>query len=91
MPPYSPKGWLSLSWDNIKRLFDPLWIATNVMMGGKVILITILFKWLTQHISRQHSISKLTLWVLMAPENPDCGPPKKVIKAWMADISETTM
>jgi hypothetical protein len=29
-------------WDNIKRLFDLLWIATYAMMGGTLILIIIL-------------------------------------------------
>ena len=36
-------------WDNIKRLFDPLLIATYAMMGGIVILIIILFKCLIMH------------------------------------------
>jgi hypothetical protein len=39
-------GFLGKMWDNIKRLFDPLWIATYAMMGGIVILIIILFKYL---------------------------------------------
>ena len=84
-------GFLGKVWDNIKRLFDPLWIATYAMMGGIVILIIILFKCLTQHTSRQHSINKATLQVLMALENPGCEPQKEVIKAWMAEIHETTM
>ena len=70
-------GFLGKVWDNIKRLFDPLWIATYAMMGGIVILIIILFKCLTQHISRQHSINKATLQVLMALKNPDCDFPRK--------------
>lgn len=45
-------GFLGKVWDNIKRLFDPLWITTYATMGGLVILIIILFKCLTQHISR---------------------------------------
>ena len=63
------------------------------MMGGMIILIIILFKCLTQHISRQHSINKATLQVLMALENSRLQPPppKEVIKAWMAKIHETTM
>lgn len=43
------------------------------MMGGIVILIISLFMCLTQHISRQCSINKLTLQVLMALENPNCA------------------
>ena len=70
-------GFLGKVWDNIKRLFDPLWIATCAMMGGTVILIIILFKCLTQHTSRQHSINKATLQVLMALKNPDCDFPRK--------------
>jgi hypothetical protein len=70
-------GFLGKVWDNIKRLFDPLWIATYAMMGGTVILIIILFKCLTQHTSRQHSINKATLQVLMALKNPDCDFPRK--------------
>jgi hypothetical protein len=39
------------------------------MMGGIVILIIILFKCPAQHISRQHSIYKATLQVLLPLEN----------------------
>ena len=77
--------------DSWERLFDPLWIASCDMMGGIVILIIILFKCLTQHISRQCSINKAALQVLMALENLSFGLPKEVIKAWMAEICETTM
>lgn len=38
-----------------------------------------LFKYLTQHISRQYSTNKVTLQLLMVienPENPDCAIPK---------------
>ena len=62
-------------WDNIKRLFDPLWIATYAMMGGTVILIITLLKCLVQHISRQSSINKVTLQVLMALEKSQLQPP----------------
>jgi hypothetical protein len=57
--------------NNIKRLFDPSSTATYAMMGGIVILIIILFKCPTQHISRQCSINKATLQVLMALKNPN--------------------
>ena len=79
-------GFLGKVWDNIKRLFDPSWMATYDMMGGIVILIIILFKCLLQHISRQCSINKVMLQVLMALKNPNCNPPKEVIEAWMAEI-----
>ena len=78
-------------WDNIKRLFDPSWVANYAVMGGIVILIIILFKCLAQHISRQHSIIKATLQVLMALKNPNYNHPNEVIKAWMAEIRDTTM
>ena len=65
-------GLLGKVWDNFKRLFEPSWIATYTM-AGIVILIIILFKCLTQHISSQHSINEVTLQVLMALENPECG------------------
>lgn len=61
-------------WDNIKRLFDPSWITTYAMMGGIVLLIIILFKYLEQHISKRHSINKVTLQVLMALKNSGCTP-----------------
>ena len=61
------------------------------MMGGIVILIIILFKCLTQHISMQCSINKIALQVLMALEKSQLQPPKEVIKLWMAEIHETTM
>ena len=35
-------GLLGRVWDNIKRQFDPLWIATYAMMGGLVMPIIIL-------------------------------------------------
>ena len=57
-----------------------MWVGTYTMMGGIVILIIILFKCLTQYISRQCSINKVTLQVLMAPENPNSSTPKEVIK-----------
>ena len=71
-------GFLRKVRDNIKRMFDSSWIATYAMMGG-IILIIILLKCLTQHISRQHSINKVTLQVLNALKNPDCDLPKEVI------------
>lgn len=61
------------------------------MMGGTVIRIIILFKCLTQCISKQHSINKVTLQVLIVLKNPNCIPSKEVIKAWMAEICKTTM
>lgn len=84
-------GFLRKVRDNIKRLFDSLWIATYAMMGGMIILIIILLKCLTQHISRQHSINKVTLQVLMALENTNHGTLKEVIKVCVAEIHETTM
>ena len=78
--------------DNIKRLFDPLLIATYAMMGGIVILIIILFKCLTQHISRQHSIKKGDIPGADGSRKSRLQAPlKEVIKAWMAEILETTM
>jgi hypothetical protein len=72
-------------WGNIKMLFDHSWTATYAMMGGIFTLIITLFKCLAQHISMQPSINNAAL------ENPDCGPTKKMIKAWMAEIHETTI
>lgn len=80
-------GFLGKVWDNIKRLIDPLWIATYTMMGGMVMPIIILFKCLRQHISRQHSINKAALQVLMALKNPDCGSPEEVINIWIAQMN----
>ena len=61
------------------------------MMEGILILIIILFKCLTQHISSQHSINEVTLQVLMALKNHDCIPLKEVIKLWMTENCETTV
>lgn len=60
--------------NNIKRLFDPSSTATYAMMGGIVILIIILLKCFVQHISRQCSINKVTLQVLMALKNLNHAP-----------------
>ena len=57
-----------------KRRFDPSWITTYATMGGMAILIIILCV-SAQHISRQCSINKVTLQMLLALENPDCRPP----------------
>jgi len=70
-------GFLGKVLDNIKRLIDPLCIATYTMMGRIVILIIILFKCLTQHISKEYSINNMTLQELMALKNPDCSPLRK--------------
>ena len=62
------------------------------MMGGIVTLIIIFLKCLAPHNSKQHFINKLTLQVLMALKSPYyTPPPKEVIKAWKAEIHETTM
>jgi hypothetical protein len=45
------------------------------MMGGILILIIILFRYLEQQVSRQCSINKVTIKVLMAPKSPDDCPP----------------
>jgi hypothetical protein len=82
---------LGKAWDNNKRLFDPSWISTYAMMGGTVILIITLLKCFVQHISRQSSINKVTLQVLMALENTNHGTLKEVIKVCVAEIHETTM
>lgn len=59
-------------------------------MGGIVILIINWVKCLAQHISRQQSINKATLQVLMALDNFDYSlthpTTKEVIKAWMAEV-----
>ena len=60
-------GFLEKVWDNIKRHFDPLWIVNSALMGWIVILVTILFKCLTQHIS----LNKVILQVLIDLKNPD--------------------
>jgi len=50
-------------------------------------LIIILFKCLTQHISRQLSINKATFQVLMAFKNHNCSLPKEVIKhGWQSSV-----
>jgi hypothetical protein len=83
---------LSKVWENIKRVFDPSWIAIHVMMGRIVLLIIILLKYLSPHILRQCSISKVALQVLMALKNPDCGPHlKEMIYVWIAKICEATI
>ena len=46
-------------------------------LGGIVILIIILFKCFEQHISRQHSMNKVTLQVLMALKNTNCATLRK--------------
>lgn len=69
-------------WDNIKRLFDPSWITTYAMMGGIALLIIILFKYLEKHISKWHSINKVTLQVLM---------PLKILVAHPSPVSEQSL
>jgi hypothetical protein len=61
------------------------------MAGGIVIPIIIIFKCLTKHIFRQHSTIKVIFQVVVALENFKCGPPKEVIKSWVAEIPETTI
>lgn len=45
-------GFMRKVWDNIKRLFDHSWIASYAIVGEMLTLIIILFKCLTQHISK---------------------------------------
>ena len=46
------------------------------IMGRIVILTIILFKYLPQHIFKEHSINKVALQVLMTLENPDHSTPQ---------------
>ena len=55
-------------WDSLKRLFDPYWMVTNTMLGGALLLVIILFKYLMQHLPCHSFINKTTFLVLWALE-----------------------